>query len=331
MSDNVKELANTHMCCPICGSATCKILSLPFEYTKKKLEYICNAKLSPDVHYPDYDLLKCNNCTLEFAAPFIAPSNHFYLWLTTQSFPYVESRWEWNQAIHLLKEINRNRTESIRLADIGCGTGNFLKLVKQELMFDAIGIDHNHDAIQQCLNNGLSAYCGEVSHIENIFPQGAHVITLWHILEHVSSPIEVLEKLKSMLSNNGLILVSVPLSPMTAEALEFDYLNLPPHHLTRWNSKSLIALSEKLQMEASLYHPPQLNILHMLLKTLIFSSTQGKLKLSRWQKLCLLIKILVLNPISVTRSFRKLKSRQKEYPIHDIALLKLTKNGNGEK
>lgn len=327
MSGNIDNKEHTTCTsCPLCGSTTKGILRLPFEYTKKKLEQICSAKFSSEIFYPDYELLACNNCTLEFASPFIAPSNQFYLWLTSQSFPYVTHRWEWDRAISLLREIKGNTTADIRLIDIGCGTGNFLKVIKKELALDAIGIDHNHDVIQQCVNNGLTAYCGDISHIEKIFPQGANIITLWHLLEHINTPIELLKNLRDRLSDNGLILASVPLSPMIAETLELDPLNLPPHHLTRWNSKSLSALSDKLEMQVEFYYPKSLSIMHMLLKTLIFASTHGKLNLSKNKKLYLLIKFSFLNINLVIKSFIRLKSQQKISPIHDIVLLKLTKN-----
>lgn len=318
------SLSNTS--CPICGSNAKHLISLPYDVTKSALEYICNAPFSADISYPDYDLLQCENCTLEFSSPMAAPNDSFYLWLTNQNFTYEKERWEWKKTISLLQKDKQRSIGKTRLVDIGCGSGNFLIEIQNKLQYEVVGIDHNEAAVEECKKKGLLAYCQDISKIKEVFPQGANIVTLWHVLEHVDNPLQTLMEIKNQITNNGIILISVPLSPMSHEALKPDPFNAPPHHLTRWSPLSLTALGKALNMQVEIFYPENESKIYLALKNLIIHCTNGKIGVRKPTKLYLLMKLVVSNPAILFKTYSALKriQQRKNNCLSDVALIKLT-------
>jgi SAM-dependent methyltransferase len=94
------------------------------------------------------------------------------------------------------------------------------------------------------------------------------VITLFHVLEHVADPLGAIKILKRSLSPGGILAVSVPYSPMSFESDWRDPLNRPPHHLSRWNERSLKALATSAGMSAEILVQPARSTLVRVLSTI---------------------------------------------------------------
>ena len=74
-----------------------------------------------------------------------------------------------------------------------------------------------------------------------------------HVPEHVDDPIGAIAMIRPHLKPGRSIYICVPYSPMSREMLYYDVMNLPPHHLTRWNMRALSKLSEVMNMPLSIY------------------------------------------------------------------------------
>ncbi|MDH7512864.1 MAG: class I SAM-dependent methyltransferase [Clostridiales bacterium] len=96
-----------------------------------------------------------------------------------------------------------------RLLDVGCGTGEFLDLARQE-GFLAFGIEPSERALFIARRSHPVAW-GELNDIslkENFFD----VVTLWSVLEHVIDPISFLRKVWLSLKKDGILGLRVPSS-----------------------------------------------------------------------------------------------------------------------
>lgn len=86
--------------------------------------------------------------------------------------------------------------------DIGCSTGELLKLTGGQ------GIEPSEEYCKIAKNNGLKVI--NTTFEEYSDRQIFDVITMLNALEHVHSPTEVLRKIYSLLSEEGIVMISVP-------------------------------------------------------------------------------------------------------------------------
>jgi 2-polyprenyl-3-methyl-5-hydroxy-6-metoxy-1,4-benzoquinol methylase len=97
-----------------------------------------------------------------------------------------------------------------RLLDVGCGNGAFLYSMRQ-LGWDVWGVEPNEKAVQHVYEElGLKNVKGSLLLEQGYEDQQFDVVTLWHSLEHMPNPREVLEEIHRILKLNGLLLIAAP-------------------------------------------------------------------------------------------------------------------------
>ncbi len=131
-----------------------------------------------------------------------------------------------------------------RLLDFGCGGGSFLERTRRQ-GWRVTGVDVSAVAIQRVRSQlGLRAFVGSLPHPE-LRPASFDVITMWHSLEHVHAPLEVLRQAHRLLVPGGKLLVVVP----NIDSLPFRWfgsawngLDLPRHltHFAPWTLQLLL-------------------------------------------------------------------------------------------
>lgn len=92
-----------------------------------------------------------------------------------------------------------------RIADFGCGSGNFLRLSKSYCK-DLVGIDYEQESIKNLQGVGINCY----KNLSSIKDKSLDVITAFHVIEHLPNPIEILTEMKKKLVSGGLIIIEVP-------------------------------------------------------------------------------------------------------------------------
>lgn len=121
------------------------------------------------------------------------------------------------------------------IIDYGCGTGSNLELLKN-FAPRTIGLDIAPQSIEYCRKRGLT----DVHLIKNEAdlkahaPQGADLITLLDVLEHVEDDVGMLKTLGANLSPDGVLLITVP-------AYQFLWSNhdIALHHKRRYTLGNL--------------------------------------------------------------------------------------------
>ena len=92
-----------------------------------------------------------------------------------------------------------------RILDIGAGTGDFLLEAKNQ-NWDILGIEPNDKAKGIAVGKGIKF--GDT--IEKLESNSFDVITMWHVLEHVSDVEHQIAELKRLLKPSGTIIIAVP-------------------------------------------------------------------------------------------------------------------------
>jgi 2-polyprenyl-3-methyl-5-hydroxy-6-metoxy-1,4-benzoquinol methylase len=133
-----------------------------------------------------------------------------------------------------------------RLLDFGCGAGGFLAQMQRH-GWHVTGLDASPDTVEHVRAKlGIDALVGSLPH-EDLEPASFDVITMWHALEHVHNPSQVLREAHRLLTPGGRLIVAVP----NIDSLPFRWfgpgwfaLDLP-RHLTHFAPWTLHLMLEK--------------------------------------------------------------------------------------
>jgi len=148
-----------------------------------------------------------------------------------------------------LRLINSLSLEEKNLLDIGCGTGDFLQIAKQNNWIVS-GIEPNDEA-RKIANSKTNNSVYNTEQLLKFPKHSFDVITLWHVLEHLPNLEEHVSILKSFLKENGSLVIAVP------NYKSYDahyYKNFwaafdVPRHLWHFNQESVSKLFLKENMK----------------------------------------------------------------------------------
>ncbi|WP_372795042.1 class I SAM-dependent methyltransferase [Lutibacter sp.] len=149
-----------------------------------------------------------------------------------------------------LSLINSFKTEQKNLLDVGCGTGDFLLNCKNN-GWNVVGVEPNQNAKSLAESkltvNSISKIYTNLSDINS---EKFDVITLWHVLEHVTNLEVYILNLKQLLKPNGVLVIAVP----NFKSYDANYYKQfwaafdVPRHLWHFSKKSIQLLFSKENM-----------------------------------------------------------------------------------
>lgn len=144
-----------------------------------------------------------------------------------------------------LRLINSFGNESKQLLDVGCGTGDFLKIALTN-GWTVTGIEPNEQA-RKIANVKTNQNVFEIDHLDNLKEHTFDVITLWHVLEHLPKLDTHIQLFRKLLKPNGLLIIAVPnyKSYDAAHYKEFWAAYDVPRHLWHFSRKSINKLFQK--------------------------------------------------------------------------------------
>lgn len=218
--------------CPICGAPEREVLfegsdrlhGLPGRFpvvhcTSCGSRYLAQRPVEPDAYYPP-----------DSYAAYDGVAGH-HSRATGRSY----GLWQRQKLMEALKPAGG------MLLDVGCGAGDFLAQMNNLLGWQVAGLEPSAEASRYaCEVRGLNVRRG-VLPCSDLADRAYDAITLWHVLEHVPNPVDVLADVRRLLKPDGVLVVSVPAAD-SWEAMWFgeDWAGYDvPRHLVTFTRSSL--------------------------------------------------------------------------------------------
>jgi len=153
-----------------------------------------------------------------------------------------------------LKLINTFNLSDRNLLDIGCGTGDFLRTA-QKNNWNVSGIEPNQEA-RDIANNKTNNAVFNIDQLLKFESNSFDVITLWHVLEHLPKLSDHMSIFKSLLKQNGRLIIAVP-NYKSYDAKHYKSFWAAfdvPRHLWHFSQSSISKLtaSEHMEIEKTL-------------------------------------------------------------------------------
>ncbi|AIE74663.1 MULTISPECIES: bifunctional 2-polyprenyl-6-hydroxyphenol methylase/3-demethylubiquinol 3-O-methyltransferase UbiG [unclassified Synechocystis] len=315
-------IEKTDVKCPLCGGYSQHNRHIDRFFLKKEYQTKNdNRDFPPDLSFEDSDEFKCTECELDFSYPMKEGSNLFYKYITNDGSYYANNRWEWTVLLDIFSK--QLVSTPLKGLDIGCGNGPFLKKTSQLNEVNFEGIDTNSNAITQACAMGLKASCNSIRTLKETLnnQEKYDIVTSFHTMEHVSDPVVFVREALNLLKPGGRFFFSLPLTPSGLEIFHFTPRNHAPHHLTRWNTKSLNKLAKLLDVSIEFRFPPPQRSKERALYSLAYEYLPRKALFDRrkWNLLPF------LHPIKFILYWTTYKKLSKTKQIHDVVLCEIKK------
>lgn len=228
--------------CPICERSTLAPTADAFDLADvlERWEREVGVTFSEEV-WQEYTLpttqhvtlYRCSGCGFAMFQPVVVGSQAFYAGVTVEEEQYyVGGKWEFFQAVRDLR-----RYEVHRVLDVGCGSGYFLDLLRDNIpTIDRAGYEFNPEVARLARSKGHSVYHGRFP--EAVLPVGADkpfdAVCMFQVLEHLPDPIGFLKDVQRLLSPSGILIVGVPDAAGPVRHFSSALTDIPPHHVSRW-------------------------------------------------------------------------------------------------
>lgn len=105
-----------------------------------------------------------------------------------------------------IRIISKYKNQKIKLLDIGAGTGDFVLSCKKQMHWETTGIEPNEKARQLAEKKQIRL----LKNYNDLKEKSFDVITLWHVLEHIPDLENEIQKINSLLKEDGILIVAVP-------------------------------------------------------------------------------------------------------------------------
>ena len=142
-----------------------------------------------------------------------------------------------------IKKIPKESLKSFPFLDAGFGRGEFLDMLKEKGIKNAIGVDINKKSVVQALKKGIKAVDGDINKYLYLQTESLSGISAFHIIEHMSFAqfFDFLILARDRLITKGVLIMETPnIENILVSSLTFYYDHTHQLKLPRLLIKSLL-------------------------------------------------------------------------------------------
>jgi 2-polyprenyl-3-methyl-5-hydroxy-6-metoxy-1,4-benzoquinol methylase len=167
----------------------------------------------------NFNIVQCVSCSLLYVNPRPQPDDLEAYYQSIEYISHTDRKGTLQERIyHLVRNHMLQKKKQLveklvspprRLLDVGCGTGAFLEAIKSADN-EIIGFEPNTFAREKALEKGIEVL-GKEDALETLPENSMHLITLWHVLEHLPDFREKIQLFHSLLAPGGYLVLAVPM------------------------------------------------------------------------------------------------------------------------
>lgn len=198
-----------------------------------------------------FSLVECVRCGFLYLSPRPSPEE-IHQYYPTRYASYQPAVYEERSLVRCVDRIVglRQRCDAVvrhkrsgRLLDVGCGTGDFLAMMRGHPDWHVRGLEPVEAAATRAqAKYGLAV---DLTPLESMsYPsESFDAITLWDVLEHLPEPVASLQRLAGALRPGGVVVVAVPSrDSLDARIFGSDWAGLDiPRHFSVFSERHLTA------------------------------------------------------------------------------------------
>ncbi|PIF03809.1 MAG: SAM-dependent methyltransferase [Arcobacter sp.] len=197
--------------------------------------------------------VKCQDCTMIYLNPVFTDEAiiEYYQINHTEQSEVVESDTDnfyiniYNGGLQTIKQYNHNIS---KILDIGCSSGTFLDLAKQQNL-DTYGVELNKAEFEFARGKGHKVFNELLEKIS--FGTKFDAITMWDVFEHIVDGQFYLNTIKKLLNDNGVIFLQIPSSDSLAAKILQEHCNMYDglEHVNLYGVKTIKQLASRCNLE----------------------------------------------------------------------------------
>ena len=194
------------------------------------------------------ELHHCVHCHLRWFDPMQPGDSQFYEDLQRHDWYYQDNKPEY-------AEVAAEIAPRSRVLEVGCGKGAFAGHLAAGVHYR--GLEFNERAIALAKQSGLDV-SGRTIEDEALSAHAAYdAVCHFQVLEHVPATAAFMRACVAALRPGGRLMVTVPAEDSYLGIAPRGWLNMPPHHVTRWSDLALRNVFSSLGVRVDrLWHEP---------------------------------------------------------------------------
>jgi len=250
------ELTQVDVSCPACGAQSARVLysvdapQAAAHYVIERVEPERFAALVDHLQRlwssPTCRVVRCDQCGLCFADPFVAGDREFYT-LAYRRRGYPPWKWEYRITLETLnQELAGADSESTRMLEIGAGDGAFIRRLPMDLIRreNIVCTEYSDYALGRLAELGVTTHAGDVRDLRGV--GDVSVVCMFQVFEHTDGLDDLFDALGRLTAPGADLFAAVP----NDRRIEFyerhgALLDMPPNHVSRWTRGAFEALAKR--------------------------------------------------------------------------------------
>ncbi|MDO9593074.1 MAG: class I SAM-dependent methyltransferase, partial [Erysipelotrichaceae bacterium] len=246
---------DNHIQCPLTGSPNIRLQKI-FKVNDILDKYLNQFKIDVSSYFCSYQSINLyvdNETGFQFFHPYDTDGDSLF-YEKLSRYPWYYMAWKWEH-----EESAKHIPFKSSVLEVGCATGEFLKKMIKFKKIQAHGLELNAEALNLAQKKGIKVYSQLLHQHAKEFKRMYDVVCAFQVIEHISDVNNFINNAISTLRIGGKLIISVPNQDSFLALDDFNILDMPPHHMNRWNEEALKCLEHffPIRLESIEFEPLQ--------------------------------------------------------------------------